>query len=996
MSRLGFFYLLMLPYALNAQAPEFAFQLGHNARVTVLKTNSTFSTLFSCSSDGNIAAWDLGSGRQIRLFSYPGRVANDIFYREKENVLDIVYDHEIKTVSMVTGKEINSVGFDPKNQLMNVTMTDDNHFIVAGEAEVYRCDHNFTVQSSYNYFAQSDTTRAFDKIIKVVGSRQDKQVHLGTAEKEGKNNNKKTSIGGISLSPDKKSVIINVYFYEYSSLTGFYTFSTDSLRKIAFTGFEKPAETVFTNDNRYFYSVNQVRNAVNKRRLESLLHKPLVVYPSSATRNLISCIAANNQYVCYGDVSGVIAVCHSDRKDKKYLLKAREIAVTSLCISPDGKHLLSGDDEGIIFLWDLQTGKLVNHLKGIAKPVNSIKYNDAGNLLVIGYDDGEIKTWNVIENTFQRLTLTGVKGRNYKWSIIKINRIDSDSVIGFKCIAYEDDDYYIYNAKWNTSTNALSLAEVSFNEGKPAFTDSASCVTLNGDTVVSTGTRLRVKQGNGWKEFASGHTGNINEIAWNKKFNFFTTAGNDGLMISRTMHNEKELFTSGCLGNKGFFYVLPNGYYYVDKHSLKYLSFRINEKIYPFEQFDLKFNRPDLVVQQFPFANSLLVLNYQKAYEKRRKRSVASVDDINLVDDLPELHIVQDKSITGGAKYNLNVFVKGKQSLLNTIYVEVNGVPEPAYRISPTLAGAFNIPVELSDGMNKITASVQNDKGILSLKTEVTVKNPVKAGKPDLYLVTIGSGEFRDTTMNLAYANKDAHDIAAYFSKDRHYSKIKKHDYTGQKFSRESLKEIKKVLDEAKPSDMVLIFYAGHGLLDRKFDYYLSTYNTDFIEPEKNAVLYSDLESVIASCKSRKKLLLLDACHSGEIDKESATVDKDGLKIVYGDITFRGFQTLLESNKAFELSKILFADVDKNVGAAVISSSGGSELSLEGKKWNNGVFTHVVLRGLKSKKADLNGDGNTNVSELLFYVNENVKMLTGGKQTPTSRVENIYYDFRVK
>jgi hypothetical protein len=60
------------------------------------------------------------------------------------------------------------------------------------------------------------------------------------------------------------------------------------------------------------------------------------------------------------------------------------------------------------------------------------------------------------------------------------------------------------------------------------------------------------------------------------------------------------------------------------------------------------------------------------------------------------------------------------------------------------------------------------------------------------------------------------------------------------------------------------------------------------------------------------------------------------------------------------------------------------------------LFTHVVLNGLKGKKADLDGDRHVQVSELLYYVNEKVKTLTRGKQNPNGRAENIYYDFIVR
>ena len=74
-------------------------------------------------------------------------------------------------------------------------------------------------------------------------------------------------------------------------------------------------------------------------------------------------------------------------------MNARKSSISALHFSPDGNQLLSGDANGMIFLWDVKTGKLTKYFKGIAKPINALSYNDAGNLLFIGYNDGEIKIW---------------------------------------------------------------------------------------------------------------------------------------------------------------------------------------------------------------------------------------------------------------------------------------------------------------------------------------------------------------------------------------------------------------------------------------------------------------------------------------------------------------------------------------------------------------------------------------------------------------------------
>jgi len=91
----------------------------------------------------------------------------------------------------------------------------------------------------------------------------------------------------------------------------------------------------------------------------------------------------------------------------------------------------------------------------------------------------------------------------------------------------------------------------------------------------------------------------------------------------------------------------------------------------------------------------------------------------------------------------------------------------------------------------------------------------------------------------------------------------------------------------------------------------------------------------------------------------------------------------------------LFANLSRGSGAVAISAASGVEYAYEDQQWQNGVFTYCVLEGLKTRHADLNKDGEIRVSELKDYVTEKVQKLTQGRQTPTSRRENLEFDFRV-
>jgi hypothetical protein len=69
---------------------------------------------------------------------------------------------------------------------------------------------------------------------------------------------------------------------------------------------------------------------------------------------------------------------------------------------------------------------------------------------------------------------------------------------------------------------------------------------------------------------------------------------------------------------------------------------------------------------------------------------------------------------------------------------------------------------------------------------------------------------------------------------------------------------------------------------------------------------------------------------------------------------------------------------------------------MEGDQWKNGLFTYSFLHGLESKEADLNKDGKIMLSELEVYLQDEVSRLSNGKQRPTSRIENLQMDFRIR
>lgn len=70
-------------------------------------------------------------------------------------------------------------------------------------------------------------------------------------------------------------------------------------------------------------------------------------------------------------------------------------SVNPVAITPDGKTLASGGDDGTIRLWNLQTGELKKTFKGHKSAVSVLVFSPDGQTLATGSADESIKLWNL-------------------------------------------------------------------------------------------------------------------------------------------------------------------------------------------------------------------------------------------------------------------------------------------------------------------------------------------------------------------------------------------------------------------------------------------------------------------------------------------------------------------------------------------------------------------------------------------------------------------------
>ena len=515
---------------------------------------------------------------------------------------------------------------------------------------------------------------------------------------------------------------------------------------------------------------------------------------------------------------------------------------------------------------------------------------------------------------------------------------------------------------------------------------------------------------------------NANEFVYikhNSPIRQFDVLENDSLMVTLSHDGEINiwnvafdkllatlyLFEDG----KNWVFVLPDNYYYGTQPAVERVAFAFDKIVFPMEFFELRYNRPDIVLAALGSKNQTLINAYHRAYLKRLQKLGLREEMLRLDYDVPYLHITNREMIpleleADSIQIDLNMY--DLRYNLDRINVWVNdvaiyGANGKNIRDLGLKFYKISIQVPLAHGENNIQVSTLNESGSESFKETIQVRNTGGKKKPDLYLIAIGVSKYQDERYNLTYAAKDAQDVAKAFQESKYYTEVYSKTLLNEEVTLEQIFSLKDFFKNAGINDQVIVFIAGHGVLDADINYYFASHDMDFIDPAAKGIPYEMIEKLLDGIKPLKKLLLMDTCHSGEVDKDDVEIvesdeqKEDDLVWREAGVSIENKEVQLGLQNTSELMKSLFTDMRKGTGATVISSAGGVELAMESATWKNGLFTYCLINGLTSLSADLDTNGEITVSELKNFVQMQVQLLSLGKQTPTSRIENHALDYRV-
>ncbi len=446
-------------------------------------------------------------------------------------------------------------------------------------------------------------------------------------------------------------------------------------------------------------------------------------------------------------------------------------------------------------------------------------------------------------------------------------------------------------------------------------------------------------------------------------------------------------------------YLVHNGSgYFKTTGKSNRINFSIDKKPLSFSSFDIKYNRPDLLIETIGAADSAILAAYRGACQKRMKRSGYNYTGGDIV-SLPEA-VILNKDRIGYAQSleKLTLVIRGLDSIypLDRFNIWVNEVPVFGQR-GISLRGRdlhrfdTTISILLSAGDNMIETAVTNVYGTASYRQPLAVQyRPAVSPREIIRFAGIGIDRFADSQYNLRYSCKDIRDLSVKL-KAKYGDALFVDTLFNEHVTIEQIKMLRQNLLQTSVNDKVIIAYSGHGLLSRDFDYYLSTYAVNFEKPEQNGLAYEELENLLDSIPARKKLLLIDACHSGEVDKEELVrinTVSGSLQLKKGirPVAYPQTENHVGMKNSFELMQSLFINVGKNTGATIISAAAGTQFALERGDLKNGVFTYSILEAMGRYKT-------IKISELKRIVGERVEQLTNGLQKPTSRNETIATDW---
>jgi len=633
-----------------------------------------------------------------------------------------------------------------------------------------------------------------------------------------------------------------------------------------------------------------------------------------------------------------------------YAQPNKAAGINSVAFDSDGKRALSGSDDGIIRLWDLAKGQQIRTFRGHTAAVTSVCFSPDGTQFLSGSNDKTVRLWD-IEKTEAINIFTG--------------HTDAVTSVCFSSIRTQvlsgSMDWTI--RLWDTETGKQRERFGGLRAGVRSLASHPKMQRFVSGAEDGTVRLWDVLNPEAIKTF-SGHEDKITSVS-------FSSDGEQILSGSDDMTVRLWDIASGSEINK---YTWP--YYSVPVTSV---SFGLDGTILsgsdygPARLWEIESGAS---VKTFPASGSTSV-----AFSPSGKRVLTGSRDGSV-----ELFDINGSKIAG-----FTGFRDGEWAVItpNGDYnASANG---EQYIIARTGGKNYGID-QYRTGLNSpniiVNRLVLPPDPLRDTPPERPgwMTNNLSAERPDLWVLSIGVGDYVDDSLDLNYTAQDAKKIIDFFETQEDtilYRTVHTRliaDVEGA-YAEPTLlninRELRSYFGYAKESDVILLFMTGHGQNDNgRIFYFLPSdvkRNANGSIVPESAIPHRDINAVLEE-RAQQKLIFIDACFSEGV---MGTMSAGGT--IYGPMEF-----FLKNSQLLKNYSLILVSSESNQKSEVVSRNAFKNVQQPG-----GAFTIALLEGLNgglNKKASENGI--VTMDKLYTYIEERVLELTDARQHPKRYIRN--------
>ncbi|MFN0203983.1 MAG: WG repeat-containing protein, partial [Bacteroidia bacterium] len=293
------------------------------------------------------------------------------------------------------------------------------------------------------------------------------------------------------------------------------------------------------------------------------------------------------------------------------------------------------------------------------------------------------------------------------------------------------------------------------------------------------------------------------------------------------------------------------------------------------------------------------------------------------------------------ASNKIEIRIDGKVKKLTPLQTKAGSDQLPSQNIT------FATELSLSEGEHKIEIHYEN-----ATSKSLFVKVAKKERR--LYVLAIAP------TVGLKWNEKDARDFAAMFrnQQGKLYDSVMTKVITGKEQTEKGNLEIligetiASIKSKMGADDVFILYISSHGVdYDKEKDFLILASNYKVTIPTKTALQLSMLHKDLGDLAC-KKMIFIDACYSGVANGGAYAVKKAPNQ----DSLWRRLE-------------------HSPNGITYFASSASNQQSIESNRFENGIFTEAILRGIGEMKADENKDNLISIAELAKYLKNTVPLL---------------------